>query len=217
MPLNTRKMKNKRKRKQIEQSPVVRAFVAINLEYVDKSDVLDTIEDVVATGKFPCLLIDTPEVPADAHSIFIFVRTRWSEHRNMATLVMQKGDGVRTVFHAVNEKQVESFDEEDCPIKPDEFESLPIVEWTVFSKFVYTFASMSFIDLQKRLAGTSTRCLWAGDMKWLHPRLRNFLLKKAMSADPDKLDREIEEFQQLSRNTVEKYREELHNERHKTP
>ena len=178
-------------------------MIAINCQYV-RMDVVDLIEEMVETGSFACEI-----AWSETDNIFyFFTKTRWRKGRKMSLLMTKQHDSTSMVFQAINESSADTFDDETCPIPQEAWQNVEVTEWHVFAKVVYTAVNMAFIDLKKKLAGTDTQCVYGGDMTWLHPEFRGFLLKKVRESDPETQDREYEEFKRLAHETAQRYKKE---------
>ena len=199
-------MRNKRKQKQPEQHPAVRAVISINKQYVTDPQVNRLIVDTVTTGRFPCMILN------DAEFTYVFVKTRWNPDRNVALLMTRDEELSYSIFLAGSELTLPTFDNEDCPVKAEQWQNFDIADWQLFRKLVYTLSSLAFLDLRDKLKGTPQQCLWGGDMKWLHPQLRSILLKKSTEMDTEQADKEFEVFKRITRDTAERYKEETRNE-----
>ena len=190
-----------RKRKKQPQPPVVRAVMTINCNYV-KFDIVDVIEETIATGRFPCELAESHE----DKMFYVFTKTRWHPHRNITLLMTKQLDATDVIFQVLNDQKVDTFDDKDCPVSPEQWADLGVVDWDIFKRVTYTLVNMAFIDAKQQLAGTQSQCLYGGDMQWLHPKFRALLLKKVRDSDPDTQAREYAEFKRLAHQAAERYR-----------
>lgn len=188
--------KRKRKCPTAALPEVQQALVVLNQRYLENS--FDWISDAIhiatfGSEDFPCEI--HAEEGIDAKYIYLFFRTRWRVHRGISMLMCEDSAGVTTIFQAINES-VETLTSEHCPISREHWDAIGEIDWRVFAKFVAHLAEGTFASAAVKLKGTNTQVMHAGDMAWLSPKTRAFLLRKARGMDVSGHEAMVAEFQE---------------------
>lgn len=199
-----KKRKRKRKRPAVTLSDVQQALVCFDQRYLENP--LDWISDAIhiatlGSGDFPCEI--HAEEGHDAKYVYLFFRTRWREHRGISMLICEESEGITTIFQAINES-VETLTSDHCPISREHWNTIGEIDWRVFAKFVAHLADGAFMSAAVKLRGTQTQVMHAGDMAWLSPKNRAYLLRKAKGMDVSAQAAMVTEFQEKLHAQVER-------------
>lgn len=202
--------KRKRKRPALDLPDVQQALVVLNQRYLESpfawiSDAIQ-VATLGSAGDAPC---DFPcEIHAEegtgAKYTYLFFRTRWREHRGISMLICEDdSEGITTIFQAINES-VDTLTGDHCPISTERWKTIGEIDWRVFARFVSHLAEGAFTAAAVKLNGTQTQVMHAGDMAWLSPKSRAFLLRKAKGMNMADQAAMVTDFQEKLHAQVEK-------------